>query len=258
MLIRVLWLGRLLMNIPLLHHPEEDQEKLSDDLIGVVRYSPLAKTELVVRVTSGMTCYPEKIVIGTIGQRFFDVIIPHEKNEKPLEKITQIQIKDQPLEAPNTTTGPQVNALDQNETKVYKPPLDFERDKQSMVDKKKEETITEKDKITKPSDVIHKHHHELCNILDTCEQTLLRFAGKAYSERIIDLPTRLDIQRKMGYRGAAVLLDIIKQRVKTKADLITVLKIMESFEYLESITKDMRYEFYQIEEQRKQHGKFVI
>ena len=87
MLIRVLWLGLLSFQIivsifPLLHHPEEDQKKLSNDLIGDVRYSPLENAELLVGVTSGMTYYPEKseIVIGTIGQRFFDVVKPLEKN----------------------------------------------------------------------------------------------------------------------------------------------------------------------------------
>ena len=122
--------------------------------------------------------------------------------------------------------------------------------------------FTQKEDFAKPSDVIHKHHDELCNMLDTSEPTLLRFAGKAYSERIIDMPTRLEIERKMGYRGAATLLDIIEWKVKAHPDLIfRVLKIMEELEYLKSIAEDMRDEVYQIEEQRKQHlaiGKFVI
>ena len=120
----------------------------------------------------------------------------------------------------------------------------------------------QKHKIAKPSDVICKRHDELCNMLDTFEPTLLRFAGKAYSERIIDMPTRREIQHKMGYRGAATLLDIIEWKVKVYPDLIiTVLEIMEELEYLKSIAKHMRDEVYQIEEQWKQHlaiGKFVI
>ena len=147
MLIRVLWLGLLsfqIMNVsifPLLHHPEEDQKKLNNDLIGVVGYSPLEKAELVTGVTNEMTYYPEKseIVIGTIGQRFFDVIKPLEKNKKPEEKISQNHLKDQPLEAPNTTTGPQVTPLDQNETKVYKPPPD------SLIPSEQQETLTDPD-----------------------------------------------------------------------------------------------------------------
>ena len=142
-----MWLGLLsfqIMNVsifPLLDHPEEDQKKLSNDFIGVVGYSPLEKAELVSGVTNEMTYYPEKseIVIGTIGQRFFDVIKPLEKNKKAEEKISQNHLKDQPLEAPNTTTGPQVNPLDQNETKVYKPPPD------SLIPSEQPETLTDPD-----------------------------------------------------------------------------------------------------------------
>ena len=85
--------------------------------------------------------YPEKseIVIGTIGQKFFDVIKPLEKNKKPEEKISQNHLKDQPLEAPNTTTGPQVTSLDQNETKVYKLPPD------SLIPSEQQETLTDPD-----------------------------------------------------------------------------------------------------------------
>ena len=166
-------------------------------------------------------------------------------------------------------------------------------DKESIIDKKKGKTTTDvidislrkdekektnnshssslaiinsafpqKHKIAKPSDVIHKHHDELCNMLDTFESTLLRFAGKAYTKRIIDRPTRHEIERKMGYLGAATLLDIIEWKVETNPDLIfTVLEIMEELECLKSNAEHMRDEVYQIEEQRKQHlaiGKFVI
>ena len=61
MLIRVLWLGLLSFQITkvsifsLLHHPEEDQKKLSNDLIEVVGYSPLEKAELVTGVTNDKT-----------------------------------------------------------------------------------------------------------------------------------------------------------------------------------------------------------
>ena len=120
----------------------------------------------------------------------------------------------------------------------------------------------QKHKIAKPSDAIHKHHDELCNILDTSEPTLLRFAGEAYTKRIIDRPTRHEIQRKLGYLGAATLLDTIEWKVEAYPDLIfTVLGIMKELEYLKSIAEHMRDEVYQIEEQWKQHlaiGKFVI
>ena len=48
-------------------------------------------------------------------------------------------MKDQPLEVPNTTTGPQVTPLDQNERKVYKPPPD------SLIPSEQPETLTDTD-----------------------------------------------------------------------------------------------------------------
>ena len=198
-----------------------------------------------------------------------------------------------PLEQPVTLTDPDLTerVIEDVKSSIFYKDFDqtyVEHDKESIVDKKKEETIADvidvslrkdekdktnnpdssslaiidsafpqKHKIAKPSDVICKRHDELCNMLDTFEPTLLRFAGKAYSERNIDMPTRREIQRKMGYRGAATLLDIIEWKVKIYPDLI----FTGGMEFLKSIAKHMRDEVYQIEEQWKQHlaiGKFVI
>ena len=93
------------------------------------------------------------------------------------------------------------------------------------------------------SDILRNHFDELCKILATSNTTMITLAGKLYTKRIIDMPTKSEILATKGLEGANLLLDLVMIKIDQRPECLEAfLLIMEELECLHDILKKIQKE----------------
>ena len=93
------------------------------------------------------------------------------------------------------------------------------------------------------SEVLRKHHAEICKVLSVNSDTLKIFAGELFAKKMIDIHHKAEVIRigGSGYDGANKLQDILMLKIEATPQLFdTIIEIMTKIDLLKDIAEKMK------------------